>query len=315
MRFFISLILIFASYTIEASQALLKINEASLPLEFVLLAESINELKLIQEEKDKISEKIKLINSNLKFLKKEQIFFILKSELYKSILEREFHNDFRIMKFTNLDISNIEKAYLANKKEYSPFARWLVESVISDFGELKNYPGFNSVKMDVPEKDVTLNLVRKKLSLLSPWLGAISALKASEFNFRLKKMLFEILSDIEISTGIYKNYLTNTELDSSDFITINTITNKKLPIKIKNEDETPPSQKESEDELSISEAGQIEGKKAQKLTESITEPKIDENSENDAKEESSSKNWKPTEEKTKDGKSVPPPAPTWTPDK
>jgi hypothetical protein len=315
MRIFVSFFLIIGSFNLWASQALLKINESSLPLEFVLLAESLNELKLTQEEKDKISDKIKSVNSNLKFLKKEQIFFILKSELYKSILEREFHNDFRIMKFTNLDISNIEKAYLANKKEYSPFARWLVESVISDFGELKNYPGFNSVKLDVPEKDVTLNLVRKKLSLLSPWLGAISALKASEFNFRLKKMFFEILSDVEISTGVYKNYLTNKELDSTDFITVNTITNKKLPLKVKNnEDETPP-QKESEDELSLSEVGQIEGKKAQELTESIAEPKLEENSQNDAKEDSSSKNWKPTEEKTKDGKSLPPPAPTWTPDK
>ncbi len=308
------IIFIFAAFDIRAAQTFLKINETALPLEFVLLAESINELKLSQDEKDKIAEKIKGINSNLKFLKKEQIFFILKSELYKSILEKEFHSDFKIMKFTNLDISNIEKAYGLNKKDFSPFARWLVESVISDFSELKNYPGFNNVKLDVPEKDATLNLVRKKLSLLSPWLGAISSLKASEFNLRLKKMIVEILSDIELSTGVYKSYLTNKDMDSTDFITINTITNKKLPLPSKEEDELPTKPK-SEDELSVAEEGQLEGEKAQKLTESIPGPKEEEVTTDEAQDSKPVKTWKPTEEKSKEGKPLPPPAPTWTPDK
>lgn len=314
MKIVVIIGLIFSAMTSRASQSFLKINETSLPLEFVLLAESINELKLSQEEKDKIADKIKGVNSNLKFLKKEQIFFILKSELYKSILEKEFHSDFKIMKFTNMDISNIEKAYQVNKKDYSPFARWLVESVISDFSELKNYPGFNNVKLDVPEKDATLNLVRKKLSLLSPWLGAISALKASEFNLRLKKMIVEILSDVELSTGVYKSYLTNKEMDSTDFITINTITNKKLPLKQKEEDEEPVKPK-SEDEFSVAEEAQLEGEKAQKLTESIPGPKEEEVSKEEGDESKTSKTWKPTEEKSKDGKPLPPPAPTWTPDK
>ncbi|MFZ4713965.1 MAG: hypothetical protein ACOYL6_09650 [Bacteriovoracaceae bacterium] len=308
-KIFIMMLLSFSATA--AMTPFLKLKEDKLPLELVLMSESINEMKLTPDEKEFFSEHARNLNRHLKFLTKEQMYFVVKSEIYKNVLEKEFHGDFKIMKFTSIDIANVEKSYATYKKEYSPFARWLVESVISDFSELKDYPGFNQVKLDVPEKDPTLNLVRRKLSLLSPWLGAIAGLKASDFNLKMKRMMMKVISDLDLSTGIYKSQLSNKELDASDFITIQTLSNKKLPIKEK--DDAPAL--EDKKEPTLEEESLEESQKAEKLTEALTAPENKQTTKaEDKKEDSGPRTWKPSEQKDKNGKIIPPPAPTWTPE-
>ena len=295
-------------FSLSAQAALLKLKEEKLPLELVLLAKSINELKLVPADRDHVSDLAKNLNRNLKFLNKDQIYFLVKSEIYKNVLEKEFQGDFKIMKFTSLDIGNIEKNYLENRAQYSPFSRWLVESVISDFGELKNYPGFNNVKLDVPEKDPTLNLVRRKLTLLSPWLGAVASLKAGEFNQKMKRLMIKVMEDLDLSVSIYKANLTNKELDPEDMITVQNISAQKLPIKEKVEEES----EESVPATTLS-ASEEEKSAAEKATQNIDAKAPLQEMELPANKTSPG-SWTPEGEKTKKGTPIPPPAPTWTPE-
>lgn len=291
--------------TLSSRAAFVTPEKDKLPLELVILINSINELKLSPDDNNRYIDEAKTLNGYLKYLTKEQIYFLVKSQIYKNVLEKEFQGDYKITKFTSLDIEAIEKNYQQNKKNYSAYASWLIQSVLSDFSTLKNYPGFNQVKLTIVEKDPTLNLIRKKLNLLSPWLGAISTLTASDFNGRLKKMMFKTLADIKESAYLLKTYPTRPPESTSDLIVVSLKTQKAIPVK-ESGVQTPTVTSESE---SLMENAEIEQKKAQETVENL---KIDENV---APPAFATPKWEPKEEpkSEEEAKKIPPPSETWNP--
>lgn len=289
---------------LHASQFMPK--EDKLPLEIVFLLKNLNEIKLSAKEDGRLVEHVKDLNRNLKFITKEKFYFVVKSEIYKNILEKEFQGDFKIMKFTSEQIKTIEESYIKNKDQYSLFSRYLIESILSDFNTLKTYPGFNQVKLNSIDRDPTLNLIRKKLNLLSPWLGAMSTLEARDFNLRMKRLMLKIIEDLASITGVYKTYMPSEELEKEDFIIVKTISEKKLPIKnSNNEIETKSSDLESQSSIAddLSQASEEESKKAQEVIENIS-PQIAPIPEVAATPQA----WTPPEDK----KAIPQ-APNWDP--
>lgn len=291
----------------SAKAAFVTPHQEKLPLELVILINSINELKLTPEENSRYIDEAKTLNGFLKFLTKEQIYFLVKSQIYKNVLEKEFQGDYKITKFTSLDIEAIEKNYRLNSKKYSTYASWLIQSVLSDFSTLKNYPGFNQVKLTIVEKDPTLNIIRKKLNLLSPWLGAISTLTAVDFNGRLKKMMFKTLADIKDSAYLLKTYPIRPAETTDDLIVVSLKAQKALPLK---EESITPSTPGITEPDSFSEKSEIEQKKAQEAVENL---KIDENV---APPPFATPKWEPKDEqKAEDaGKKIPPASETWKPE-
>lgn len=304
----ISRLLIFLIFTcsLSAQAAFITPQKDKLPLELVILINSLNELKLTPDEQNKYLDEAKTLNGYLKFLTKEQIYFLVKAQIYKNVLEKEFQGDYKITKFTSLDIESIEKNYLANKNNYSPYASWLIQSVLSDFSTLKNYPGFNQVKLTIVEKDPTLNIIRKKLNLLSPWLGAIATLTATDFNSRLKKMMFKTLADIKDGSYLLKTYPTRPAETTDDLIVVSLKPQKTIPVK----EVVPNDGQDSNSSESLLENSEIEQKKAQEAVENL---KIDENV---TPPVFATPKWEPKEEaKTQDGKSeIPPASETWKPE-
>lgn len=312
MKYLLIIYFLFIGHQATSATTFVTPAKDKLPLELVVLLESLNELKLTPNEQNQYIDEAKTLNGFLKFLTKEQIYFLVKAQIYKNVLEKEFQGDYKITKFTSLDIEAIEKNYKANKNSYSPYASWLIQSVLSDFSTLKNYPGFNQVKLSIVDKDPTLNLIRKKLNLLSPWLGAIATLTAQDFNGRLKKMMFKTLADVKDGAYLLKTYPTRPAETTEDLILVSLKPQKTaLPLK---EEKLPTENENSEnkDTESLTDSAEMEQKKAQEAVENL---KIDENVTPPA---FATPKWEPKEEKaekTEDSsQKIPPASDTWKPE-
>lgn len=187
-------------------------------------------------EKKLFIDTCKELDRNLGSLSKENIFFLMKSEVIKNTLEYK-HSKVRSFDITTSLISNLEEDLEKKQSALTPFSLWIWRSVIAEL-KLRESIGLISAKsFNVSnfnsEKRIQAQRFSKYLNYLIPWIDKMDNLNAENFNNLSKEVSWLILKRLNqrsilfqqiastASTGIKysifnipQNILQNLETDS-----------------------------------------------------------------------------------------------------
>src|SRR5690606_38468780 len=137
------------------------------------------------------SEKLQLVgiakelDENLGNLQKEHIFFLMKSEVIKNVLEYK-HQKVRSFDMTTFLIDRLEEDFKKKEGLLSPFSQWLWRSIIAELTHRKSMglisaKSFNVNAFDGAKREEA-RLFNRYLKYLMPWIDKMDSLSAAEFN-------------------------------------------------------------------------------------------------------------------------------------
>ncbi|MGB0453522.1 MAG: hypothetical protein ACPGJV_07385 [Bacteriovoracaceae bacterium] len=151
-----------------SSEASLRIEYSTdLPQEFQYLLKSF-EIGVNKKQNEKPVEELETLIQMMNLTKREELYLILKPEIYKSILETP-------PRISGLSPLNIKKDLLDKKlkklKESGPFVEWMAKSLYSDFQRYKAKTT-STTKLTLPwliyiQKESPEQIAKTSLSLLS----------------------------------------------------------------------------------------------------------------------------------------------------
>jgi len=174
----------------------------SIPSELALLLESVNESELSSDDQAKYKEIIANMDKIIPNVTKKDLFFIAKSEIYKSVL-RQYREERLEVQILNKQSLNKLDAIINSSEalELRPFNRWLIRALTKDFEKLvtsSHLHSYLSAKLNnLKIKDRDLLILEKKLTLISPWISRILESDITEFNKLNSSFCFNLLQKIQ----------------------------------------------------------------------------------------------------------------------
>jgi hypothetical protein len=206
----------FASAKTDINKRKFLVPKSNLPVEINFLIQSLHMSKLSPIEKRILDQSLIKMDQAFEQLSKEEIFFIIKTEAYKSVLKNK--PDLQIQKASyNKKILNYFDSYI-EKDAISPFAKWALYSIKSDLEELLESSLFATwlvrKKYNNP-LDNKLRRLEKKLNLLLPWYEYIKMTEPKDFDAGLKDMMLSLLDKINLYTLQLLSYSSPTPIEIS----------------------------------------------------------------------------------------------------
>lgn len=172
-------LLLMPSFALAFSKDFKLINDRA-PLEFKLMFESMKNGLRDPVEQNRLVAYCGRINRGLAPLRKDQVMFLLKSEIYRTVLDWKFTDDrFQI---TESALNRLRMNLISGKDIYSPFSLWILEALLADSEKIKTVP-------TGPEAEMTSRYVRK-------WLAQAEALSAADFNALTLQVSWKILERV-----------------------------------------------------------------------------------------------------------------------
>lgn len=238
-----------------------------IPLEFVLLFDSMKLEAKTPKEKLQLVGLIQELEKNLGFLNKEHIFFLMKSEVIKNTLEHRFPK-VRQFDMTNLLVDRIESDFEKKKKYLNSFSQWIWKSIIA---ELRHRQGMGlitdkSFSPDLYDGNKRQEALRFKryLDYILPWIDRMDRLNASQFNDLSKEVSWEILRKLNERSILFKRFASTARGETQA-----TLFN--IPPKILNlAPEELKQMRNNEDPLTLKESSQKERNNALEETQKVT---------------------------------------------
>ncbi|MEX1099307.1 MAG: hypothetical protein WEB87_02705 [Bacteriovoracaceae bacterium] len=186
-----------------------KVKQANFSHELELLAAHLEGSKLSQDLAQEVVGAAALINADLKKTPKSNALFLIKSEIYKGLLDNQrlSYSDKALMR--EALVKGVEQKLKKNKIVYTPFATWIVSSVLSELsayrgdGFLDRYQTIS--RNDLKEKAKALQL-EKLVKYLSPWIIAFNEKTPQEFNHLVALVSVDLLKRISKKTFYFKEY-------------------------------------------------------------------------------------------------------------
>ncbi len=225
------------------------VNER-VPLEFNYLFESMKINLKSPSEKIKFIGLCKELDENLGFLQTEHIFFLLKSEVIKNVLEFK-HQKVRSFDMTTSLLKRIEEDFSKKESLLSPFSQWIWRSIIAELKHRETM-GLITNKSFNPNffegsKKVDANRFSRYLNYILPWIDKMDSLSAAEFNQLTKQVSWIILRRLNERSLLFKRYASTASTETK--VTIFNIPAKLLElhpeeIKRMQSDEAPLTLKE-----------------------------------------------------------------------
>ncbi|MFI5389729.1 MAG: hypothetical protein ACHQYQ_00095 [Bacteriovoracales bacterium] len=174
------------------------VPKEDLPVEFSYLVESLQQYPLSDKEREEIAKEIKELDKLFSLMSKEEVFFVLKSEIYKELLNKprlaqqsQYYNK-KILR-TLLDL--IE----AKIDSYHPFAKWIIIATYADLKQIFDSPYYNTFvveKKGIGLKNPNAALIEKKLNLVLPWFEDITGQSPEVFHENLKPVMLSLLAKL-----------------------------------------------------------------------------------------------------------------------
>jgi len=188
-----------------------KIEGDKIPTEFQLLFDSLKLEVKSDKEKFQMVGLIQEIGENLGLLEKEHIYFLLKSEIIKNILEYKFEK-VRQIDITIQFIARIESDLKFKEKHLNPFSLWLWRSVIAELNIRKKSGLITNKSFSINHFDGANRLeaikFEKYLKYLSPWLDKMQSLTPIQFNKLTAEASWLILERINDRSLFFKRFAT-----------------------------------------------------------------------------------------------------------
>jgi hypothetical protein len=174
--------------------------KSDLPVEFSYLVESFQQYPLQDSERENLSNVLKKLDKLFTQMTKEEVYFILKSEIYKELLNKprlsqqsQLYDKKILKKFAEIIDTKIEN--------YHQFAKWIIIATYSDLKQIFDSPYFNTFiveKKGIGLKNPNAAMIEKKLNLVLPWYEDIVNQNPEEFHEMLKPLLLVMLDKITI---------------------------------------------------------------------------------------------------------------------
>ncbi len=196
MKFLIILGLLLPLVTFSKVPTL--VPKPALPVEFSYLVESIQQYPLPDNEKENLLKVLKKLDKLFAQMTKEEVFFLLKSEIYKELLNKpkltqqsQLYDKKILRKLAELIDTKIES--------YHQFAKWIIIANYSDLKQIFDSPYFNTFiveKKGIGLKNPNAAMIGKKLNLVLPWYEDIINQNPEEFHEMLKPIMMGLLDKI-----------------------------------------------------------------------------------------------------------------------
>jgi hypothetical protein len=211
MLFNFLLILTFTNISFSFDKNFKTINDR-VPLEFNRLFESLRDNISDQKEKIRLVNVCTEIDDNLLGIQKEHIFFLLKSEVIKNVVEHK-HKKFSTYPITSGLIIDLEKDLKKKQSNLTPFSNWIWDSVIAElkFRESENLISekkFDKNNFKGSQKLMAQRFERYTIFLL-PWIFNMLNLDPEEFNKLTQKISWNILNKISLRSLLFKKLSSN----------------------------------------------------------------------------------------------------------
>ncbi|MBF0206605.1 MAG: hypothetical protein HQK53_06925 [Oligoflexia bacterium] len=181
-----------------------------LPLEFQFLVESYQRSEARGPKREKFLKLMKELDVNFVKLPKKYLYFIVKMEIYHSILEKADNSDYSSLTINKSSIKILNEKINENFHLYTSFSRWLIESIQSDIWEISDYIDLdrvnetikNTVPIDTNEKMIKKNKIKQKINLITPWYKLLLEMNAEDFNQHLLPIMEKIFETILEKTNV-----------------------------------------------------------------------------------------------------------------
>lgn len=252
--------------------------------ELSLLIQHLAQAKLEYEDKADVINFTTLINNDLAKTSQANTIYLMKTEIYRSIL-KGIHLPKNVREKLSSTLVNSIQARLKTS-EYSEFTKWLINFILEDFKYFSDN-GILDNQKNISRYDsknaLILQHFEKKGHFLVPWLVAFEKLPPKEFQKIVTKTAISILKSISAKSYYYGHFTSKNSEEPENYIF-------KVP-----GIELPPTKTEEEKEpISLLDMAKARKKKAQNDMKKIAPDDLSKASEEiDELIETDKGEWKP----------------------
>lgn len=266
MIFKILALLLFTNVALAFDKDFKAVNDR-VPTEFSYLFESMKRSAKTPLEQIQLVGICKELDENLGFLEKDHIYFLMKEEVIKNVLEFK-HKKVRSFDVTTFLIQRL-KAGLEKKKDHlTPFSIWIYRTVTAELEYrmrmgLINGKSFSIASFD-GQKRIEAQRFERYLKYIMPWIDKMDSLEPVMFNKLTNEVGWIILKRLNARSILFKRYSSTTATDTK--VTIFNIPGKLLDL---NPQEIKQIQKDTKP-LDLKEESEKEKTEAKKQVEGVS---------------------------------------------
>lgn len=205
---YLSFVLFFFSISSYAFNKDFNLINDRAPLEFRLLFESMKYSIKDLNEQVRLIVLAQHINKGLGPLKKDQSFFLLKSEVYKSLLEWPHPpTQFQVGSHT---LERMKTNLNASKAIYTPFSQWVLEALMADLQEFQE-AGLLDItpaqkNMLNGEKSLRYQKMQRVLKYTRGWLEQADTMSAKDFNKLTEELSWKTLERVKERSSLFRRF-------------------------------------------------------------------------------------------------------------
>lgn len=174
-------------------------NKNKIPAEFNYLLESLQKVEFTPAEKNSLSSTLKELDAEFTLMTKEEIYLIVKGEIYKTILT--YHKGTSEAPLEEGHMESLQKTLKEKGPKLNAFALWLMIALKSDVEVLLNHPNLGQLKLINKNKD--LLRLKKKMNLIAPWVQKFLSMEIDEFHNELRPIMWDIFRRIENDARLF----------------------------------------------------------------------------------------------------------------
>lgn len=158
-----------------------------------------------------------VINSDIKKIPKANALFLIKSEIYKGLLNNPLLEAKDELLLNESLVKGIEKKLDKHKIIYTDFSAWLVESLLLELAPFRKdnfLDRYQTVSGNDVESRAKALKLRKLTKYLSPWLMAFNENTPEEFNRLATQVSAGLIKRIASKTYYFREFASNHAEDS-----------------------------------------------------------------------------------------------------
>ena len=216
-KFLLPLILTTLSYSaLGFNKDFTTVNDR-VPYEFKLMFEAQKQESKSTDDQFRLVAISQDLNTNLGPLQKNTIFFLMKSEIIKNVLEYKIPKS-RIFIPNRTNVQRVMTRWEQFQKSYNPFSRWIIQSLLAELKQA-DLDGLILQGQDLRPQLFTGEKQTKTIRFLrfmkyaSSWLDQIDSLNPREFNQLSKNVAWTTMDRLNQRALLLKRYASTSQSD------------------------------------------------------------------------------------------------------
>jgi hypothetical protein len=171
----------------------------------------LNFSKVTPTQAQEVVAACQLINNDTTHMDRINLLFLIKSEIYKGLLNNQYLAYEDTVQISEVIVKSIEEKFKKYELSYGAFAKWIFKSIQNDLAPYRKDSFLNRYqtvsRTNMKEMALALSL-KKSLKYISPWLIAIESQTPEQFNNTLTQIAIDILKQISRKTYFFKEFST-----------------------------------------------------------------------------------------------------------